>query len=235
MVILGISLLMAASSVSAAARLRTASKRSKQEPTSSQTAVRRTMTAKNPVSISAGASSDSAQRTGGYVTLSSYYRLPGERFSVRGFQFEPRKQLIVDFAGIQQQATTDESGGFSTNEYIVPYSAIGRTLPVTVSGVAPAAAEVVVGTFYPFVEPSAYFAHVGEQATFHGSRFGPDEPVGVKLGSSDLMNIIADSSGNFNTSGVSLPEKAGTAAYVFTGKKSGTSYTVRIAVGAIMP
>lgn len=89
-------------------------------------------------------------------------------------------------------------------------------------------------TLAPFnlqITPSTYYDQPGSQIDFTGSGFVADESISFKVNDSALTSVNANSLGEFELTGVTLP--FGTSAvYTFTGSVSGAVGTVEIGLAS---
>jgi hypothetical protein len=171
-------------------------------------------------------------RAQGFVILSSYYRLPGQSFSVHGGGFAPNSTLAVSFAGSSKSATTDGSGNLNPVSFEVPWSAINSNQQVTAGN---SSAALTVGNLYPSVVPDSYWILPGLTASFQGSGFAPSENITVKRGGEVLGNASSSESGNFSLGPFGVGYAPGNQTYVFTGSKSQISYPLNITVASLNP
>jgi hypothetical protein len=169
-----------------------------------------------------------------YIILSSYYRLPNQTFTVSGRGFGVNEDVHVSFAGQTVAVTANNVGEFTAANISVPFSVINSNQTVTAHGVTSGlhkSATLVVGTFYPFVSPSAYFFLPGQNISFNGIRFAPGEQVAMRRGGENIGTFTADGSGSFSTGSALVPSFPGNYTYTFTGSLTGLVSTVNIIVG----
>jgi hypothetical protein len=181
------------------------------------------------------ASNESSQffPSGAYITLTEYYRLPGQKLSVTGSGFRANEQITVSLFGKSLKVKANNKGGFVTAAQTVPFSAIDRTVGISAVGQTSKvkrAAQLAVGNFYPHVEPSTYFAMPGTEITFLGKGFAPNEPVSISRQGVKIAQVKAQADGTFRSGLLTVPQYSGEYSYVFTGSWSKTAATVNILV-----
>lgn len=176
------------------------------------------------------------------ATPSTYYLLPGETLSFSGSGFAPNESVAVKQQGNAATLatfTTNGSGGFtSAGAFTVPFEMAGGARIFTLTGSQSNASlqvVVTVGSFNSILHPSAFYVQPGSSLTFSGSGFANNETIDVfhVPDSAPLATFSADSAGAFTNAGAStVPFSfAGTTQmYRLTGRSSGTSGEVTIAV-----
>lgn len=151
----------------------------------------------NSVRASSGArSAETPLYIGGYyptVEPSSYYLLPNQTLTWSGKGFAPHAAVLVQGPeGYQRTIYADQHGAFSrAAAHTIPFSQQNNTIPFRVEsadGTLPV--SIVIGTFYPNLEPSTYYAARGARMSAAVSGFAPGEAVslyvnGMFVGSMD--------------------------------------------------
>jgi hypothetical protein len=164
-----------------------------------------------------------------YITLSSYYTFPGQTITVNGNGFTPGEAVTITLIGTSKNTIVNGSGQFTSPSFTVPYSAIGSTVSVTASTPSGSgSADLVVGTYYPHVDPSSWYLIPGSTIQFTGKNFAPNEPVIIQSAGNTINTVTTNNSGSFISPSVNTPSTGDVISYTFTGQNSHTSYSVTV-------
>ncbi len=159
---------------------------------------------------------------------SAYYIMPNQQIGFFGHNFATNESVKI-FGPSNQlltTATADGGGNFAvSNVYTVPFSMaassqtfrlVGQTTGFNVSF------SVVVGNFYPNINPSTYYLGRGQSFGVSGTGYAPNEPVDLYVGGTKMATVTADGGGNFGTS-LTAPSSGGSFDLRGTGTLSGQS------------
>ena len=172
-----------------------------------------------------------------YITLSSYYVLPGQSITVSGAGFAANEAINISLANNSVSTTANSQGVFTGPAITVPNSAIGSNVTVTAQGNAghTSTASLVIGTYYPHVTPSSYFVNRGSTVSFSGIHFGPNEAISIMLGGSQIGTATTTPDGSFSTAPFVVTYAAGDQTFTFTGQTTHTSDTATVKVSGTHP
>lgn len=165
-----------------------------------------------------------------HIELSHYYALPNQSIRITGYDFAPNELVTIHIFNVAHQAKANSKGQFGTATITVPFTYINTRVPITAEGAASGThtAELVVGSFYPHVEPNTYFTRPGNKIIFRGRDFAPNEPITVSNGGVAVANTRANSSGGFSGLTVSTHSFPGALTYTISGDYSGTRSMVTL-------
>lgn len=179
------------------------------------------------------------------ATPSAWYAEPGDLLSFTGSGFAPHETVSVVSNGNNEieSFTTNNWGSFSNSgELRVPLTLRNTVAIFTLTGETSAAQTevmVAIGDLYPYAYPSSYYLLPGDEVTFTGGGFGPDETINVfRNGSNDMLSTIdADEKGEFSDEGgTPIPFGEGLViTYNLVGSESGVSASTMVSVGAFYP
>lgn len=159
-----------------------------------------------------------------FARPSAYYTLPHQSLSVHGAYFTPGETVTIRRYGLASLVGTvvaSSNGSFAKE--LIPagsYQLGSTTQYYTLMGNVsrhPVTFGVVVGTYYPQITPSTYYASRGDTLILSGQRFAPNEPVWIY----ENGQLVDKASTNVN----------GAFARIITAPAIGNSVVVR-AVGA---
>lgn len=162
------------------------------------------------------------------VVPSAYFVLPGQTLTISASGFPPDATLRIDASGTE--IVSLHPGTSSVTTLIAPYRT--ESLNITAPGVS---RRVVIGEFYPVVEPDSYFVPRGGQVSFTGRDFAPGEAVAILWSGEELARANTDASGRFSAGPFLLPPVGGDHHFRFEGVLSGASYAVRVHAAAYDP
>lgn len=150
------------------------------------------------------------------ATPSSWYLLPGERLGFSGSNFAPNEAITIRGPEIAHALTANGSGNFSAADALaIPFGWQNSTRAFTVDSTKSAydiPLVITIGTFYPQIDPSAYFIAKNQPMSAAGSGFAPNEEVELQISGAATMRRTADGSGNVHFS--------------FTAPGTGTDFTL---------
>ncbi|MBX4192045.1 hypothetical protein KW798_00980 [Candidatus Parcubacteria bacterium] len=148
-----------------------------------------------------------ASPTGYYpkASPSSNYVVPGDTLSFSGSGFAPGEVVTLSLKNKNITSWRANSSGNFTNagSYNVPFSLEDSSQYFSVVGNTsnyPISINVVVGTFYPTLTPSTYFAPRGSTISALGENYAPGEPVTLFVNGSALGTRMADQRGTVSWS-----------------------------------
>lgn len=172
----------------------------------------------------------------GYLLLSPWSGTPGSSLSVEGHQFDPNENLSVSLGSTSTNATTDNSGRFTTT-LTIPQQA-PSTATVHASGEAGSAStQLWVAGYYPNAEPSTHYALPGQTITWSGSGFAPGESVTLSGPGGTIASFDA-AGGSFSGAGsYTVPHALQGGTHTFHLESSTTGHTIvrEITVGTFYP
>lgn len=167
------------------------------------------------------------------LSPSAYYVAPGSILAVGGSGFAPNESVTLRVNSVFAATTTASVSGDVAPISVKMPSAPNSTASIEARGALSGALVtigVTVGQYYPNVTPSTWYTYPGNQLTFSGSGFGPNETV--VMSGAMTGTTTADSSGNFAPFLSTVPLSAsGVATVTFAGTQSGASETIGIALG----
>ncbi len=133
------------------------------------------------------------------------YVLPGQNLTFSGRGFAPNEVVTLrNNQGPIISWRVNEFGSFrSQGNYAVPYFLSESEQTYTLMGNVSdrrVPIEVVVGTYYPNLNPSSYFVSRGSRSQAFGEDFAPFEPVELYIRGAYAGRDIADENGAVNWS-----------------------------------
>lgn len=146
---------------------------------------------------------------------SAWYVLPTQQLTLSGTGFAPDTQVVIDGGDSAMTATTDGSGGFSTQPITIPFSWQNSKRTFTISSPGTAyqiQLTVQIGTFYPGLDPSTYWTGTDTGMSASATGFAPGETIVLQVNGTEATRATADGSGN--------------ASFSFTTPNSGSSFTL---------
>lgn len=182
-----------------------------------------------------------------YTTPSTYYILPGQTLTFSGGGFAANEPVNI----LESQSQTslasfvaDEEGNFTnTGAIIIPFGweGTGRTFRlIGQTGGGISETGIIVGQFNSLVSPSLYHLNAGQNISFSGTGFAPQEIVNITEGQNPtvLAALTTDSDGNFTDDGIfTIPFNwsGSERTFHFVGQSSNTQADVVIMVAEFMP
>lgn len=170
------------------------------------------------------------------LSPSSYWSIPGTQLLLggTGFAADEHVAITVGTTTATTTAHTDSSGAFSGFLIQLPYSS-NTTVPISAVGAlsgATANFTMTLGSYYPSVSPSTWYAPAGSDITFEGSGFAGNETITISGAGSGTVTTGPD--GTFTGLHMTLPNSSA-ATYTFTGGTSGASASITVTVAALYP
>lgn len=169
-----------------------------------------------------------------WVVSSNYYTQPGTVVTISGGGFAANEDVKVVAGSFTTTSQTDMDGNLENVEVTLPFGHNSSSLDIVLTGLESMASGSTTITLAPFnlqITPSTYYAQPGSQVDFTGSGFVADEGISIKVNDSALTTVNANSLGEFELTGLTLP--FGTSAvYTFTGSVSGAVGTVEIGLAS---
>ncbi len=130
---------------------------------------------------------------------SAWYVLPGQTLTFSGHGFAPSEVIsISNVVGSAASANADGSGAFTSGSMLVPFEWQGTSRTIQVAGATSDVSiplTIKIGTFYPQIEPSTYYAAFNSSVTIDGRGFAPNESVILSSNDTQLGQRKADGSG----------------------------------------
>jgi hypothetical protein len=135
------------------------------------------------------------------ANVSTYYVLPGQAITFSGRNYAPGDTVTIMAPGGTGHMDIAAPGGNFSNAgyYVIPFSfedsrqtftlisaQSGQTIPIT----------VVVGTFYPNLNPSSYYVARGSTGQASVTGFAPGELVELMVNGKVVATANADGAGN---------------------------------------
>lgn len=132
---------------------------------------------------------------------SRWYVLPGEAITFSGSGFAPNESITIKTpTGSTMTFSANNSGTFSNQAtYAVPFSIRNSTQRFSLSSSISGKTiewNIVIGTFYPNLEPSNYYVPKNISMGARASGFAPNEPVQLLVQSNVVAQATADAAGN---------------------------------------
>lgn len=87
-----------------------------------------------------------------------------------------------------------------------------------------------LGQYYVFVSPDNYYKLRGDQVTFYGNHFSPNEVVNVLVNGIKIDTVVTNAYGNFISKSYQVTFTDAKIPYTFVGTRSGLSFTSTITV-----
>jgi hypothetical protein len=145
---------------------------------------------------------------------SSWYLLPGQQISFSGSGYAPNAQVTVQGGGGTITATADNNGNFSTDPVTVPYKWQNSTQNFVVKsgGAYDIPITLSVGTFYPNLNPSTYYAGYGQSMSATATGFAPNEQVMLLVNGALVAQVASNAQG--------------AVAFTFIAPSSGSTFTL---------
>ncbi len=176
------------------------------------------------------------------LTIAAAGSTPYSTLTLSGSGFQPGEVVQLIFGLSTATTSTDAQGTFSGATLQVPNVASGLYIVLAIgqSSGATAFSNFYVGSFYPTISPSTWWAAPGTTETFSGSGFAPNETISVTLSGSStpFATFAADSSGTFTNQGsLTLPYalRNQSATFVVHGASSGISLSATVGIGDLYP
>lgn len=168
-----------------------------------------------------------------YISLDNYYVTPGTNVLVEGHGFSGGEYVTISLGSVTAKAQANTLGDVAPTAIVVPFGSATSTLMVTMTGDD----SKVVGTtnltlapFYPYVEPSTWYAPAGTSVTFTGSGFAPGEMVSAVVNGTKVGETPTDSEGALSIV-LAIPFKTTSpATFIFTGMTSNAQNSVPITI-----
>ena len=179
-----------------------------------------------------------AQTGWSYVTLSPYYLLPGQSFTIHGNGFMPGENVFLSTSfGTSITSVADVAGRFVSQALTVPADLSSSSVNISARGDNGSfgTATLSVGGFYPVVHPSSYYIVRGNSVRFSGSDFYPSESVAIYRNGTRLGTSVADVHGGFESDWFRVGYISGQQTYSFVGQTSGVSISRSINVSNAPP
>lgn len=173
-----------------------------------------------------------ANMQGSYLLLSSYYLVPPQDLTIHGYRFWSGEDVRIAFRGQTMTLKADQTGHFMTQALNVPLSEANKELSIQATGLKSNITQTAVlrvGTYYPVVTPNTWLIHGGDDITFRGRHFGPNEEVQIMRTGGSAIIVKTDAYGGLNQ-GIQVPQASGLYTYTFKGQTSGVSYQVQLYV-----
>jgi hypothetical protein len=154
--------------------------------------------------LPAGANAAPGEGLSPTLSLAAVESTPGATLSISGSGFKAGEQVKISLLDASTQVVANGSGQFAGAGLVVPTVPSGsfQLTAVGQSSRAVASSYVYIGSFYPNIEPSAFFVQPGTILNFSGTGFAPSEVIEVGYNfqgtTQTLPNISANSSGQFN-------------------------------------
>ncbi len=186
--------------------------------------------ATSPVTVSVGSFYPS-------ISPSDYYVQPNATITITGSGFAPNETVSVFTKGDQAVTTTANAFGAISTQVLIPYNPTGSASIGATGSISKASAfvDVTLATFYPSISPSAYYVFPGDQVSFTGTGFAPNENITVVVGTS-VTHTTTNNFGTFTTAPLTIPLNASkTLAFSFLGSVSNTTVTSNLTIGALFP
>jgi len=147
---------------------------------------------------------------------SAWYLLPNQFVTFSGKGFAPFETVTISGPQGSVNIKANQNGAFTGGvRYLAPYSAANTKPSFTVAGSisqSPVSLTLSVGTFYPVLNPAAYYVYPGSTMTATAKNFAPTEPVWLY---SDGVFV-----------GSSVATKTGAVTWQFTTPKGGAGFTL---------
>jgi hypothetical protein len=173
------------------------------------------------------------------VTPNTWYVLPGQAVPFSGMGFAPHESIIATYGGTAiGSSTTDASGNFTLAGVALPLSLHNTTATITFTGATSNASTNVtltIGSLFPSITPSSWYASPGGIISVAGSGFAPHEGV-VVSDAAHTASTTADASGSFTLGALALPATGGATAHITaTGAQSGAVASADITLAGLSP
>ena len=177
-----------------------------------------------------------------YASPSTYYLLPGQSLTFTGGGFAANESVNV-FLGKATtsvaQFMTDANGNFTNaGSVAVPFGSSGDVITYNLVGASSGvttSASTAVGSYYPSISPSNYYAVPNSSITISGAGFAPNETVALSVNNATSTSAMANASGTFSAP-VTIPfSKTGGASIVATGASSGATTSVGVSLASFYP
>ncbi|MDB5224471.1 MAG: hypothetical protein JWO43_93 [Candidatus Adlerbacteria bacterium] len=161
------------------------------------------------------------------VSASTYYVLPGQAITFSGRDFAPSDTITITAprdTGVMNVTASSNGSFINQGFYVVPFAFAdsrqtftltsnqsGKSFPIT----------VVVGTFYPNLNPDSYYVARGSQGQASVEGFAPGELVELMVNGKVVATAHADSVGRA-TMNYSVPTYGTTFLLMAAGRASHT-------------
>jgi len=177
-----------------------------------------------------------------YGSPTSYFVLPTQQIGFNGGGFGANESISVSLVGTTTPLATftaNTMGTFLDQGLInIPANAAGTSAIFTLTGAASHVSTnitVGVGSFYPTITPSAYYATGNTSITVAGSGFAPNESVTLQAGNGSTTQATANALGVISAP-VFVPFSAlGSATITAIGATSNAKASVGITLAKFYP
>ncbi len=169
---------------------------------------------------------------GSYLLLSRYYLVPPQDLTIHGYRFWSSEDVRVTFRGQTMTVKADQTGHFMTQALNVPLSEANKELSIQATGLKSNITQTAVlrvGTYYPVVTPNTWLIHGGDEVTFRGRHFGPNEKVQLLRDGGSSLTTQTDAYGGLYQR-IRVPQDSGLYTYIFKGQETGVMYEVQLYV-----
>lgn len=172
------------------------------------------------------------------ISSSNYYPMPGSAIKIWASGFGPSEELSVNMNGTKVGSViADKVGSAGPVQLQLPLK--GKTALISVTGSLSHVSKdlnLFMASFSPVVSPSTYYTLPGNQISFSGWGFAPNENVSIASGSDVIGSAMTDATGKFQSGQFTIPFDSGDAvAYSFTGENSEQTYSTTVSLGKYNP
>lgn len=175
------------------------------------------------------------------ISPSDYYVQPNANVLVTGSSFAPNETVTINVNGTSTMSTTTDATGHLSAMVKIPFSKSGSATINALGSVSQTQTSVTVtlATFYPSINPSAYYVFPADKITFGGTGFAPNETVTMTVRDGFGAVVASSTTATTNNSGafsgvqLTVPFVSSASMNVtFTGSLSGANVVSQITVGA---
>lgn len=171
-----------------------------------------------------------------YLSLDTYYAMPGSLIRVWGSGFASGEAVTLSTGEQSVNAKANVHGAVTSTAVTLPIIALDNAVTVLMTGNKSRAigtARLSLIPFTPFVFPSGWHVQPGSTVSFTGSGFAPGEAVTIRLHDMVIDTVTTTATGTLATKGFRIPFGITSAEYSFMGTKSKATQTVTLTVAAL--